>query len=106
MLEALGWIDRESILQDGLFDQWQDHVDSLRETVLNLRRTFAGELRGQIQHEWIECTRRRRRASQPFVALTLDVLEHHFSAEIERWTLPLDIIYCDAPPSLPGPSVA
>ena len=28
-----------------------------------------------------------------FVALTLDVLEFHFDHEIERWQLPLTVIY-------------
>jgi uncharacterized protein (TIGR02646 family) len=110
MLRALKWIDAESIPQDGLLDQWQHHVDSLRETLLFLRTSFASENRSQIQDEWIECTRRRRRASQPFVALTLDVLEHHFYADIERWTLPLEVIDEPdpprSPPSLSGPSVA
>lgn len=109
MLEALNWINCDSIPQDGLLDQWQDHVDSLRETLLFLRRSFASENPSQIQRDWIECTRRRRRASQPFVALTLDVLEHHFNREIRRWSLPLDVIYVpspSSPPSLTGPFVA
>jgi uncharacterized protein (TIGR02646 family) len=92
MLRTLGWVDAEAMLQTGLVERWQDHVDSLRDLLIELRRAFASEDGGRIREAWQE-TRRRRRASQPFVALTLDVLEWHFSAEIERWQLPLDVIY-------------
>ena len=92
-LEALQWTDPESMQQDGLVEAWQDHVASLRPRILALRSSFSTKNAGQIQRDWNEHTRRRRRAGQPFVALTLDVLEFHFDHEIERWQLPLTVIY-------------
>ena len=92
-LEALQWTDPESMQQDGLVEAWQDHVASLRPRILALRASFSTKNAGQIQRDWNEHTRRRRRAGQPFVALTLDVLEFHFDHEIERWQLPLTVIH-------------
>lgn len=70
ILSALGWIDADALVQDGLLEQWQDHVDSLKDVLRQLRRIAASDDGPQIRAAWAELTRRRRRASQPFVALT------------------------------------
>lgn len=92
LLATLGWVNADAMLQTGLLERWQDHVDSLRELLVAIQRALASEDGPQIRETW-ERTRRRRRASQPFVALTLDVLEWHFGVEVERWQLPLDVVY-------------
>jgi len=100
MLIALGWNDADALAQDGLVEQWQDHVASLEDVVRELRRAFTSEDGPRIRQTWTELTRRRRRASQPFVALTLDVLEWYLGREIERYALPLTVI----PTPLPSPA--
>lgn len=91
-LLELGWVDDDEFVQPGLLQKWQEHVEDMQPMLTALRASFRSVNAGKIRRDWDELTSRRRRASQPFVALSLDVLEHYFADEIERFTLPMTVI--------------
>ena len=88
-LELVCRTDRQYLL----VDKWQAHVAAMRPAIDAIDRVMVTEDPRRIQSAWLEHTRRYRQWSAECVALSLDVLHRRFSAEIERWQLPLDVIY-------------
>lgn len=77
----------------GLQQEWDDHARSMRGVIEAIERAMESNDSGRVRVAW-EKTRPYRVASQRFVALALDVLDHHFAEDVRRrWGLDLAVLY-------------
>jgi len=78
----------------GLQQDWDEHARSMRPAIEAIERAFESSDAQRIRSTWNERTRPYRVASQRFVALALDVLDHHFPEHVRRrWDLELTVLY-------------
>lgn len=95
MLAALHMFHPElGIKRAGLLSMWRQHARPLeQERVVAVRKALRSESAEVIQAAWQLHVTPYLITSQPFVALSLDIFEHHFDAALrQRWDLPLDPI--------------
>lgn len=93
MLEAVGLGSKSGIPRPGLIDEWDDLVRTMEPIVDAIQRAIESNDPEQIRRAWAH-TDEFRIATRRFVALALDVLDHHFPEHVrQRWDLSLDILY-------------
>lgn len=77
----------------GLQQSWDDHAQSMCPAVEAIERALESNDRQRIRDAWDRHTKPFRVTSQRFVALALDVLDHHFPEHVRRrWDLELTVI--------------
>lgn len=78
----------------GLQQEWDDHARSMRPAIEAIERAFESSDPQRIRDTWSDRTKPYRAASQRFVALALDVLDHHFPEHVRRrWGLDLTVLH-------------
>jgi uncharacterized protein (TIGR02646 family) len=78
----------------GLQQEWDDHAQSMRPAIDAIERALESNDAQRIRDVWDWRTKPYRVASQRFVALALDVLDHHVPGEVRRrWSLELTVLY-------------
>ncbi|MEX1361513.1 MAG: hypothetical protein AB1Z98_00180 [Nannocystaceae bacterium] len=95
MLEAVGLgpsSDRHPPPRVGLQQEWDDHARRLDPLVGEIHRAIESNEAGRVRAAWSR-TEAFRVSSQRFVALALDVLDHHIPEHVRsRWALALDVL--------------
>ncbi len=78
----------------GLQQDWDDHARSMCPAVEAIERAMESNDPRRIRDAWDKHTKPFRVARQRFVALALDVLDHHFPEHVRRrWGLELTVIH-------------
>lgn len=78
----------------GLQDLWDSHAKSMESAIDAIERAFESNDPTRIADAWSRHTKPYRVARQQFVALALDVLDHHFPEHVRRrWGLELTVLY-------------
>ncbi|MCB9759084.1 MAG: HNH endonuclease [Alphaproteobacteria bacterium] len=67
-----------------LLDRYQDHVEALGDSLDAIRAAVSGGDHATVQATWRRTLQRRTRPRQPLIALTLDVLDHHFPPRLRE----------------------
>ncbi|MCX4239205.1 HNH endonuclease [Paraliomyxa miuraensis] len=94
MLRAVGldWETKDAGHRVGLQQEWDDHARRLRPIVDTVQRAIESNDAGRIRAAWAK-TKPFRVAAQRFVALALDVLDHHVPEHVRRrWGLDLTVL--------------
>jgi 5-methylcytosine-specific restriction endonuclease McrA len=78
----------------GLQQEWDDHAKRMQPAIEVIERALETNDRQRIRDAWEKHTKPYRVASQRFVALALDVLDHCFPDHVRRrWALELTVLY-------------
>lgn len=78
----------------GLQQDWDDHARSMSPAIAAIERALESNDAQRIRHAWDRHTKPFRVARQKFVALALDVLDHHVPEHVRRrWGLELSVLY-------------
>lgn len=78
----------------GLQQEWDDHARSMCARLEAIERALESNDPQRIRDTWDRNTKPYRAASQRFVALALDVIDHHFPEHVRRrWGLELTVLY-------------
>jgi uncharacterized protein (TIGR02646 family) len=78
----------------GLQQDWDDHARSMSPAIEAIERALESNDAQRIRDAWDRHTKPFRVARQRFVALALDVLDHHVPEHVRRrWGLELTVLY-------------
>lgn len=91
---ALGLEPDQPKFRPGLQQEWNDHAKAMDPAIDAIKRSLESNNAPRIRNAWDKHTKPYRAASQRFVALALDVLDHHIPAHVRRrWDLELTVLY-------------
>ena len=96
MLEALQLFHPElGSCRAGLLSKWRMHAAALEPAISRVTEALHGRSTEEICSAWEEEVIPRLYTNQQFVALSIDVFEHAFDAEVlDQWRLKLEPIPC------------
>ena len=77
----------------GLLSKWRQHAAALEPPIARVREALQTELEATIRSAWAVEVTPRLYTNQEFVALSIDIFDHAFGADVrDRWGLALEPI--------------